>query len=142
MYKTQIAKNYFPIPIINNEKDMNPVYLMLKIDFDYEMLLLNKPICIVNYQKNGMSSNIFQQYLGSPLSFAELRKLYINVENAGFIFKFRHTIHYVSSSFIAKKISQMFKEYPLKGMYIIALIPGFFLFILICLIDKINGRGQ
>lgn len=135
VYETKIAKAYLPIPILQNEKDMNPVYLMLRIDRDYEVLILNKPLCVVNYQHDGMTANILVQYTRSPNSFAELRKLYLSIEQAGILFKFRHCVHYVSSSFLAKKIRKYYQECPNKLLYAISFFPGFLLFILITLMQ-------
>lgn len=140
VYKTSIAKKYLPMPRFGDEKDLNPIYLMLKIDKDYKMLIFNKPICVVNYQEDGMSSNILEQYLRSPNSFAELRRMYLSLEGASVRFKIRHSIHYVSSSILSKKIIKNFLEAPYPGYYIISFIPGIILTIF--LVKKVRKHDR
>lgn len=134
VYKTSIAKKYLPMPTFGNEKDLNPIYLMLKIDRDYNMLIFNQPICVVNYQKDGMSSNILEQYIKSPNSFAELRRVYLSLNEASMKFKIRHSIHYVSSSILSRNIIRNFLNTPCPVYYILSFLPGLVLtlFIWIC----------
>lgn len=140
VYKSTIAKQYLPIPSFEEEKDLNPIYLMLKIDKDYKMIVLRDVIGIVDYQSDGMSSNIFQQYIRSPYSFAELRKLYISLDESNFLFKLRHSIHYVSSSILSKKIFTFYKSFPLKHYFIIAFLPGIIFTKYILYKNKKNSR--
>ena len=88
------------MPSFENEKNFNPHYLILKLCKDYEFLILNKPLCVVDYQDDGMSANIFKQYLNSPNSFAELRRAIMEL-NIPFDYLLKTVVHYISSCIIA-----------------------------------------
>jgi hypothetical protein len=49
-----------------------------------------------------MSANIFRQYLNSPRSFAQYRKVIMENPNVSFRYLVKTTIHYVSSSILSK----------------------------------------
>ncbi|UPA31239.1 glycosyltransferase family 2 protein [Terrisporobacter glycolicus] len=100
--RTDLYKSVFPMKSFKGEKNFNPHYMHLLISKEYDFLVLNKVLCIVEYQENGMSNNIINQYYNSPKSFAEIRKLYLSFPDTPIKFKFRHMIHYVSSSILSK----------------------------------------
>ena len=96
LYKSVAPQKTFP-----GEKNFNPHYMHLQISKRFDFLILNEPLCIVEYQPGGMSNQIFRQYYDSPNSFAELRRLMLSFENAGLKFRLRQCIHYVSSSMLS-----------------------------------------
>lgn len=101
--RTDLYKEVAPMKSFPGEKNFNPDWLLLEIAKKYDLLVMNEPLKCIEYQPTGMSASIFRQYLNSPNSFAEIRKQYLGFEGSSFKFKVRHTIHYVSSCFIAKK---------------------------------------
>ena len=105
------------------EKDFNPHYMHLQISLQYDFLVLNENLRFVEYQPGGMTSNILRQFRNSPNSFAETRKLYLSFPGTGWKFRFRHSIHYVSSCIFAKK-KHFLKESPAKGLTLAAILPG------------------
>lgn len=106
-------RKVYPMPVFAGEKNFNPHYLVLKLCRDYKFLVLNKPLCVVNYQPDGMSANIFRQYLNSPRSFAELRRVIMENQNVPFGYLVKTTIHYVSSSILSKN-KDFIRESPRK----------------------------
>jgi hypothetical protein len=88
-----------------------------------QTLVLNENLRFVEYQPNGMTSNILRQFRNSPRSFVETRKLYLSFPNTGWKFRFRHSMHYVSSCIFAKN-KHFLKESPAKGWTLAALLPG------------------
>lgn len=94
-------RKVYPMPVFEGEKNFNPHYLILKMCRDYKFLTLSKPLCVVNYQPDGMSANIFNQYLNSPRSFAELRRVIMANPSVPFVYLVKTTIHYVSSSILS-----------------------------------------
>ena len=110
--RTDLYKKVAPMPVFKNEKNFNPHYMHVKICKEYDFLVLNEPLCIVEYQNDGMSRNIFHQYLNSPQSFAETRRLYMSFPDLPIKFNFMQCIHYVSSCIIAKKYVDIFKKTP------------------------------
>lgn len=119
-------RQVYPMPVFEGEKNFNPHYLVLKLCRNYKFLVLNKPLCVVNYQPDGMSANIFRQYLNSPKSFAELRRVIMGNPNVPFGYLVKTTIHYVSSSILSKN-KHFVRESPRKLLTILAIPFGLLL---------------
>ena len=122
-------RKVYPMPVFEGEKNFNPHYLVLKLCKDYKFLVLNKPLCVVNYQPDGMSANIFKQYLNSPRSFAELRRVIMENPNVPFGYLVKTTIHYVSSSILSRN-KHFVRESPRKLLTVLmipfgALLTGY-----------------
>lgn len=100
VHRTKLLKEVAPMPTFEGEKNFNPIYLFHKVDMKLPLLLLNDNLCFVEYQPNGMTFNIYNQYMNSPKSFSELRRLLMSRKDVSFGFKFRNAIHYVSSQII------------------------------------------
>ena len=108
-----------PMPVFVGEKNFNPHYMVLKMCRKYKFMPFNKPLCVVNYQPDGMSANIFKQYINSPRSFAELRKVIMENPAVPFWYLAKTTVHYVSSSIFSRN-RQFVKESPRKLLTILA----------------------
>lgn len=121
--RTELYRKFAPMPSFPGEKNFNPHYMHLQISMEYDFLVLNENLRFVEYQPNGMTSNIFRQFRNSPKSFVATRKLYLSFPNTGWKFRFRHSMHYVSSCIFAKQ-KHFLKESPAKGMTLAALLPG------------------
>ena len=83
------------------EKNFNPHYMHLQISKKYNFLVLNKPLCIVEYQPDGMTNSIFKQYLNSPNGFRQYRLLELSFKHAPLLYRVKKTIHYVSSCILS-----------------------------------------
>ena len=101
--RTDLYKKYAPMKEFPGEKDFNPHFLHLKISQGYNFLVLNKPVCVVEYQTDGMTNTVFKQYLRSPNSYREMRLYDMSLRQASLKFRFKKHIHYVSSCLIAHK---------------------------------------
>ena len=130
VHRVSLLKEVAPMPSFDGEKNFNPIYLFCKIDMNYPLLLLNEVLCFVEYQADGMSNNIFRQYLNSPRSFSELRKLMMKRNDVSTLVKFRNAIHYVSSQLMCKN-KKWLKDSPQKLMTILAIPFGLMLYIYI-----------
>lgn len=106
--RTELYKQVAPMHIFEGEKNFNPHYMHLLISQKYDFLVLNENLRYVDYQSNGMTNSMLKQYKNSPNSFAEIRKLYLSFPDTTFKFKFRHSVHLVSSLLLSKKINQLF----------------------------------
>ena len=137
IYRTDLLKREGPIPAFEHEKYMNPYYLFLKIDQKLPMLLLNEPVCVVNYQADGMSTSIVYQYVQSPRSFAALRRMMVSMEGASAPYVFKNSVHLVSSALLAKDLS-LLKGLPRKGVLALAFLPG----VLLCMAIKLLVRKR
>lgn len=110
------------------EKDFNPHYLHVKICEKYDFLALNKVLCVVDYQQDGMTATVIKQYLRSPNSFRITRLQSLSFRDAPLKYRFKTAIHYVSSCILSKK--PCISESPQKALTITAypfgiLLTGF-----------------
>jgi hypothetical protein len=105
VHRTELLKEVAPQPVFEGEKNFNPIYLFHKIDMSYPLLLLNENLCFVEYQEGGMTSGIYQQYVNSPRSFSELRRLLMSRNDVSLSFKFRQAIHYVTHTSVDRLFS-------------------------------------
>ena len=128
--RTELYKKYAPMKVFPGEKNFNPHYMHLQISREYDFLVLNENLRFVEYQPGGMSDSMWKQYRSSPRSFAETRKLYLSFPDTGFKFRFRHCVHYVSSSILSRNV-HFLKESPAKGLTLLAIPFGVVLAILI-----------
>ncbi len=124
VYRSSLLKEVAPQPTFNCEKHFNPIYMMYQIDKKYPLLVLNENLCYVDYQSDGMASNIFKQYVMSPNSFAELRKLNMTMPRSTFLYKFKQCIHYVSSCLIAKR-KNIIQDSPKRFLTLLCFPLGF-----------------
>lgn len=120
--RTDVVNQYPRYPEYPGEKLVPLSTLYVMIDQDYKLLATNNPFVIVNYQEDGSTNTVFQQYRQSPKGFSYARKLNM-IYGATFKKRFLATIHYVSSSIFQK--NWFFPlQCPHKIMLIFALIPG------------------
>lgn len=129
VYRTDIVKKYPSYPLFKGEKYVGLSYLYMLIDQDYDLLTLNHPLVIVEYQQDGSSINMFKQYWNNPQGFAFLRREYMPYAQ-GFFERLKVCVHYVSSSIILKDWN-FIKKSPLKLMTVLAIIPGIILYLVI-----------
>ncbi len=129
IYRTELLKSEGPIPVFGNEKHLNPYYLFLKIDKKLPMLIMNEPVCVVNYQNDGMSTDIFGQYIESARSFAELRLMMISMERAPVWYKLKNTMHLVSSALLAKDTGLL--RNTETAFCVVMFLPGCVLWVLL-----------
>ncbi len=128
--RSQLYKAVAPMPTLNGEKNFNPHYLHLQISMDYDFLTMNEPVCIVEYQNDGMSHHIFSQYLNSPNSFAQLRRLCMQFRNVPLSFQIKNAIHYDSSCILSGHLSDVWKRSEKPFLTSSLLLPGFLLSVL------------
>ena len=129
IYRTEIINKYPPYPEFEGEKFVPLDYKYLLADQDYELLIMNKPVCVVEYMEDGSSKNMLRQYYKNPRGFTFMRKVSMKYDT-GFFKNFKTCIHYVSSSFISKN-RKFVKESPRKGMTVLATPFGFVLYLLV-----------
>lgn len=126
IYRTSVINKYPKYPEFKGEKLVPLSYKYLLIDQDYELLILNEPICVVEYLDDGSTKNIFKQYYKNPKGFSFFRKVHMEYDKT-LKKKFITCVHYVSSNFICKN-KNFIKESPKKAMTIAAIPFGFMLY--------------
>lgn len=101
--RTDLLKALEPMPVFEGEKNFNPIYYYIQVDAKYKFQVINKNLCFIDYQPDGMSAGIFRQFRNSPHSFAQLRRLYMSMTYEKWTTHFRNAIHYVSSCIFGKE---------------------------------------
>lgn len=97
---TKIIKQYPPIPVFEGEKYHSLYYKQHLIERDYSILILNKPVCIVEYMMDGSSKNMYAQYVNNPKGFCDER-CYVMRNAPSLKLKLNAAIHYVAESLLA-----------------------------------------
>lgn len=110
--RTSVYREVAPMETFQGEKNFNPHYMHLQISQKYDFLVLNENLKYVEYQPGGMSNSMWKQYLSSPNSFAQTRRLYLSFEHTSFTFRLRHAIHYVSNCLLAGKRNEIMSKSP------------------------------
>ncbi|MEV5026000.1 glycosyltransferase family 2 protein [Paenibacillus sp. LPE1-1-1.1] len=126
VYRTSLTKRY-PYPLFDGERYVGLDYKYHLINQDYELLLLNKVLCHVEYLPDGSSRNMLMQYRKNPKGFAFYRKSLLELPIGSKLFKFRQAIHYVSSCLLSRNIHGL-QNVPSKALTIAAFLPGLLLF--------------
>lgn len=134
--RTDCYKKVAPMPEFPGEKNFNPHYMILKLSADYRFVAVDAPLCIVDYQPDGMTANQYKQYLNSPKSFAELRRVIMALPNVPTKYLLKTVIHYCSSSQLAHNRNYI-KESPRPLLTVLCTPLGWLLTLYIK--KKVNG---
>ncbi|CAM3893053.1 glycosyltransferase family A protein [Alkalicoccus chagannorensis] len=126
VYRTELTKLY-PYPLFHGERYVGLAYKYYKLDQHYPLLLMNEPVCYVDYQLDGSSHNMLYQYKSNPQGFAFYRRELMQLEQSCLPFQFRQCIHYVSSSMLGRN-RRFLRESPKKGATIAAIPFGALLY--------------
>lgn len=103
VYRSEVIKKYLPYPEFEGERYGTVNWLYRKIDNDYDMLCSNDVYCVVEYQPDGLTVNIYEQHKKSPRTRAvEADALIRSVPY--WDEKFKRAIQYVSSAIFAKDL--------------------------------------
>ena len=98
--RTELYRKYTKFAAVPGEKDYNPHFIHLAISEDYDFLVLNEKLCVVDYQPDGMGATVFKQYLRSPKSYRMMRQQELSLPgNLPFLMK--KSVHYVSSCILS-----------------------------------------
>lgn len=125
IYRTDIIKSTPEYPVFEGEKYISLSIKYCLIDEKYEMKILNKNVCYVDYQMDGSSTNMYRQYINNPKGFAWFRKFQM-IHSITTKEKIKACIHYVSSSLIIKN-KHFLRESPKKIMTFLCIPFGFML---------------
>ena len=127
--RTDLMKQVSPQIGFDDEKNFNPVYMLLQVCDEKQLLVLNENLCYVDYQQNdSMSAAIYRQYMDSPRSFAKLRLLEMGLKHNTLSNRFRSAVHYVSSCLIAKE-KNWIRNAPQKILMLMAVPFGIVLYL-------------
>ena len=125
-YRTELMR---PIqaPEFLGERLFPTCYRYFLLDLEYDMLVLNKPLCIVEYAADGYTNNIIKQYKKNLNSFIYYRKFIMTYPNATIAHKFKFSIHYVAECML-KGDRGWFRGSPCRLLTLLALPFGIVLY--------------
>lgn len=125
IYRTDVINSYPEYPVFEGEKYVSLSYKYRLIDQDHKMAVLDEVVCNVEYQPDGSSNTMWQQYLRNPKGWAFWRKVRMQYPQS----KKRivvDCIHYVSASILAKN-PRYIAESPKKILTVLCTLPGWVL---------------
>ena len=126
--RTDLMKRVAPMVGFPGEKNFNPIYMLLQVCDDHPLLILNTPLCLVEYQEgDSMSRNIWKQYLNSPRSYAQMRRLEMTLRRNTLSNQYRCAVHYVAESLISQD-KEWLKKSPRRFLTLVGVIPGILLY--------------
>lgn len=126
---TSVIKKYPPIPVFEGEKYHSLYYKQHLIERDYTVLIMNRPVCVVEYMDDGSSRNMFYQYVRNPKGFCNERKFVMKYAPTCKL-KIEACIHYVAESLLAGD-SHFIKHSTNKVLTLISIVPGILLYCVI-----------
>ncbi len=124
VFRTAALKQVFPMKSYTGERYFDPKYRFFSLDEIGPFAVTNEVFDLVEYQPEGLTNSIIHQYYNSPNSFAEYRKLYMQLPEKSVAYRFKQNIHYVASCSLAGKLRVAVRESPRKGYTVLALLPG------------------
>ena len=101
--RNDLLRTVAPMPVYPGEKNFNPHYLIIKLSKQYQFHPVNQCFCLVEYQPDGMTANIWKQYRNSPNSFADLRKAILQTPGLTFSYRFKTAAHHAAECLIAHR---------------------------------------
>lgn len=125
VYRPEVIRPY-KSPEFENEKLFPTCYKYFMVDLKYDMLILNQPLCVVEYMPDGFTNNILKSYKKNLNSYIYYRQFILNYPNATFMHKYRFAIHYVAECLLAKK--RVIRDTSKKGIVFLAFPLGVLLY--------------
>ncbi len=129
VYRTAVTSAVPPYPVYPGEKYVPLSYKYMLIDQQYPLLLLNEPLCVVEYLQDGSSLNMIKQYRTNPRGFQFFRKTAMTYAPS-WRRLIQEAAHYVSSSLLMRNW-RFLGESPRKGATLLALPAGLLLYLYI-----------
>lgn len=137
IYRTEVMNQYPEYPLFEGEKYVGLGYKYLLADQDYELVTLNEVVCLVDYQPEGSSHNMWRQYYKNPKGFAFLRKEQMKISKS-YQRILMDAAHYVAHSCKAKN-SRFIAESPRKFLTVLAIPFGIVLYLYTLYQNKKQG---
>lgn len=126
VFFSKIRKQY-KHELENDEKFITEARMYHKIDKDFKIFCVNKPIMVCEYQENGYTKNISNQFKKNPYGYYEYFKEILEKDMNGVTFKKRLYVikHYILFSYLTKQYTgKNIRNFKNKILYYTFLIPG------------------
>lgn len=122
VYRPEVIRPY-KSPEYQGERLFPTCYKYFLVDLNYDMLVMNEPLCVVEYMPDGYTQNIIKTYKKNLNSYIYYRKFILTYPNATFAHKYRFAAHYIAECFL-KKEKTWWSDCPSKGVVFLALPVG------------------
>lgn len=126
VYRTSVICDTPDYPLFEGERYFGLDYRYHIVDEQMPLLVSNDVMAVVDYQDDGSSRGMWRQYWTNPKGFAFYRKFDMQ-QTRSWKRKMEDNIHYVSHS-IRSRNSSFLVESPMKGLTLLALLPGSLLY--------------
>ncbi len=127
LFKTDIRKKY-KHELEHGEKFVTEARMFHKMDEKYQMICINKPIMICEYQKDGYTKNIINEFKTNPFGYYKYFEEILQKDFKGVTFNKRLYVikHYILFSYLtkAKKNLRKIKNVENKILFSILYLPG------------------
>ena len=80
--RAELMRAVAPMQVFDGEINFNPMYMIRDACGERELLVMNQCISYVEYQQDGMSASMYEQYYNSPKSWCEYRKQLLGCQTA------------------------------------------------------------
>ncbi len=122
VYRPETIRPFYS-PEFEGERLFPTCYKYYNVDLKYDMLVMNEPLCVVEYMPDGFTSNIIKHYKPNLKSYIFYRKFIMTYPNATFAHKYRFAVHYVAECMLAKE-KHWLKDSPKKLLTLFAIPLG------------------
>lgn len=129
VYRPELMRQ-FRSPEFEDERLFPTAYKYFSVDLEYDMLVLNEPLCVVEYMEDGFTRNIIKQYKKNLNSFIYYRKFILSYPNATIKHKINSSIHYIAECLLAKKNNWLIDS-PNRILTILTIPLGYILYLYI-----------
>ena len=126
LFKTEIRRKYRH-RLEKNERFITEARMYYEMDDDNELICCNSPIMICEYQQEGYTNNIKEQFTENPYGYYKYFQEILEKDMKGVLFKKRiYAIkHYILFSYLTKQYNpKTIKNIENKILYYILLLPG------------------
>lgn len=118
VFYTECLKEY-PFPEFENEKFLSEAVVWIKMALKYKMVHINKAIYVGEYLENGLTKNIRNNKINSPLGNIELAKVLMYKE-CSLKSKIKGMLFYIIYGRFANiNIKNLYKDVRMKPLFII-----------------------
>lgn len=120
VYRPEVIKKFLPYPVFPGERYGLVNWLYQKMDRQYDMLCSNDIYCVVEYQNDGLSINVFNQHKQSPQTrMYECNEMMVDIPY--YKEKIKRAMQYVSCAILAKDWRYLAKAH--KKMLVLICTP-------------------
>ena len=100
IYRTEIVQSFPEYPVFEEERFLSVGYKFLLIDQQYSLLVLNQPICNVEYSPDGYTKNMNRIRVENPKGFSFVKGIELKYEYR-FFHRIKLTLLYTAYSLMA-----------------------------------------